>query len=1658
MRSRTFLLAVSFLALSSAALAGPNAHGTLIVHDASLAYTSDNSQYPSTPPTSDPPTVDSQLPVGLPPIGQGWIWKVYAAFPSAASPRLKGLVIGESFGGDVVVLAGGLPGPDDFEITQNGWPTTSGGGVGMSFHEVQTSLMVECYWFGGYGYQGGVWATAPHPTQTMIFVDDAVPPNEDPIAGLSAIGFGIEGQTIYPTEGGPYGACCSADGQCAYSEEVGCSSGDWREGVPCDPNPCLQPALGACCRGTLCSITTAALCTGIWQGADTDCDPNPCCRGAMAPPSGGIDPTAHTSAGPGEGRSDGLPRSNPCPPSLLFLNHDGTTENAFTWQFQGVQPPDFGAFAEGYRHLTEGFVCGGELWLTRWGTMSGSGTVDLFVWDYDTWCDSPGNVLSVTTSVPVSGVAMWPSISTLDLDLNDAPVGPDGLFIGYWPRSFQNVEAQFGCAMDQDGPGGVPRTNFAPGIGYPTGWGHPSIAGYQTQAFGLGAWCGGIVPGACCYADGQCVSTAQSNCPTGDWREGMPCDPNPCPQPPAGACCFVDGSCTMTPEHGCSEVWLGPDTACLPNPCPQPPTGACCYANGQCVTTTQAACGSGDWREGVLCDPNPCPQPPPTGACCQPSGSCTVTTELDCSALWLGPGTLCSPNPCPQPPTGACCYPDGQCLVRTEASCSTGDWREGVPCTPNPCPQPPALGACCYPGGFCEVTVEANCPTGDWREDLGCDPNPCPTSGGSVNEGGVLVVHDTGLTYTTDNASYPSDPPFSCDDVDNAAPAGVLTVWKVYAAFPEENFPRLKALTFGEAFNAASVTILGAGLPSEMDFEIPQNGWPNTPGGGVGISFYQTQTTHISEIYWFGGYGYQGALWSTAPHPVQATEFADDSIPPRVVPIAGLGSIGFGTAGETPCGFQNPTGACCFPSGVCLMLFPSNCATLGGVFLDGPCSPNPCPQPPSGACCYATGQCVTTTQAACGSGDWREGVPCDPNPCPPPPDGACCTGMLCSITSQLDCTGAWQGGDTDCDPNPCCRGATAPPSGGIDPTHAISAGPGRGEAIPAERNDPCPPSALFQNHDGTTENAFTWQFGSIQPPDFGAFAEGYRGLAAGVCGTQLLLTRWNEMSGSGTIDLFVWDYDTWCDSPGNVLSVTTSVLISGVATWPSISALDLDLNDAVTSSEGFFIGYWPRSFEGAAAQFGCAIDQDGPGGVPRTNYAPGIGYPTGWGHPSLAGYAMQAWGLGAWCSGGGIDPGACCYADGHCVSTVQANCPTGDWREGVPCEPNPCPGPPLGACCFPDGHCETSPQYNCPTGDWREGVPCDPNPCPPAGACCQANGSCTMTTEDGCSDVWLGPDTSCWPNPCPQPPTGACCYPNGQCLVQTQTNCSTGDWREGVPCTPNPCPQPPPSGACCYGTSCVVTPEGECFGVWMGLGTDCSPNPCCRRPVDPPSLPRDESVSTSPGPGRGVTALSTRTDPCPPSTLYLNHDGSTENAFTWHYQGVVSPDFGSLAEGYLGASGNVCGIELLLTRWGTMSGSGVIDLYVWDYDVACDIPGNVLSVTPWVNIAGVSMWPGVSVFDLDTNDAYVNYSGFFVGYWPRSFEGVEGQFGCAIDEDGFGGIPCMNIAPGIGYPTGWHHPPGAGYPVPAFGIGGGRGGGATPVEKTTWGRIKAMYH
>ena len=93
-------------------LAGPNDGGVLLVHDFGLLYTSDSSTYLSPVPACD--DIDAELPTGIPTGGTGYVWKVLAAFPENASPRLKATAFGATFGAEVYVLAGGLidPGAD----------------------------------------------------------------------------------------------------------------------------------------------------------------------------------------------------------------------------------------------------------------------------------------------------------------------------------------------------------------------------------------------------------------------------------------------------------------------------------------------------------------------------------------------------------------------------------------------------------------------------------------------------------------------------------------------------------------------------------------------------------------------------------------------------------------------------------------------------------------------------------------------------------------------------------------------------------------------------------------------------------------------------------------------------------------------------------------------------------------------------------------------------------------------------------------------------------------------------------------------------------------------------------------------------------------------------------------------------------------------------------------------------------------------------------------------------------------------------------------------------------------------------------------------------------------------------------------------------------
>lgn len=211
------------------------------------------------------------------------------------------------------------------------------------------------------------------------------------------------------------------------------------------------------------------------------------------------------------------------------------------------------------------------------------------------------------------------------------------------------------------------------------------------------------------------------------------------------------------------------------------------------------------------------------------------------------------------------------------------------------------------------------------------------------------------------------------------------------------------------------------------------------------------------------------------------------------------------------------------------------------------------------------------------------------------------------------------------------------------------------------------------------------------------------------------------------------------------------------------------------------------------------------------------------------------------------------------------------------------------------------------------------------------------------------------------------------------------------------------------------------------------------------------------GKGHGIAVHSHDTNPCPGSTLMLNYDGSGENGYCWQYGGVVAPYYGAFAEGYNAApNSGVCGIALFLSQIGYYTGGNVVDAYVFGSDG--NNPTNVLGSATGLNPGTIAFWPSISESDLAIGPVCVN-GDFFVGYWGNWPNGFC-QFYCAADLNGFGGLPRTNIAPGIGYPTGWNDPSIIWGPTMAMGIGVYSSGPCIvpiPVKATSWGSIKRLY-
>ncbi|MFN8549649.1 MAG: hypothetical protein U0527_17185 [Candidatus Eisenbacteria bacterium] len=436
------------------------------------------------------------------------------------------------------------------------------------------------------------------------------------------------------------------------------------------------------------------------------------------------------------------------------------------------------------------------------------------------------------------------------------------------------------------------------------------------------------------------------------------------------------------------------------------------------------------------------------------------------------------------------------------------------------------------------------------------------------------------------------------------------------------------------------------------------------------------------------------------------------------------------------------------------------------------------------------------------------------------------------------------------------------------------------------------------------------------------------------------------------------------------------------------------------------------------------------------------------------------YGPGVPCSALPCPPTGACCLHGECSQRTADDCADqgGEYfGDGASCTGIVCtPDPPTGGCCLPDGHCEMLVESECLAqggtyaGDhWQ----CWAVPCPPWGACC-VDGDCQYITRAECEAAggqYFGDFENCSAFPCRR---GACCLA-GQCQRLTQVECEEqgGIYRgDGVACASIDCAL----GACCVNHTCVEMNASDCAaagGTFEGAGTICGYGLC----VNTPCVPGKKSGIRGPEPARLTLTRQPpirgeRDESC--GQLLLNADASYETGYNWQYGGVRVPNFGALAECYTATQASVCAIALDLTQVG-FGAPSLIDLYVWDDDEGC--PGTVLCLRNSVHLGAPAFYPAFSRDTIPLDNCCVD-GRVWIGFWPQ-WPGQIAQWYVGADLNGPGGCSKTNIAPGIGYPSGWNNVSVVWGPTQALGIGCEvQSCAPVAVSKMSWGKVKALYN
>lgn len=364
----------------------------------------------------------------------------------------------------------------------------------------------------------------------------------------------------------------------------------------------------------------------------------------------------------------------------------------------------------------------------------------------------------------------------------------------------------------------------------------------------------------------------------------------------------------------------------------------------------------------------------------------------------------------------------------------------------------------------------------------------CTPAMAGFNANGALIVHtNDAYTYSagticTTTLGQPADcaSAVTQSNKDFVVSGQKSTVWFLAAFLPSAS-PRVASVYFGtdvDDVNFDAGSNFGFCGPAGTQ-QVPDPTWPYDSGNSVGFGTPVLGNT-LFRFYYFGLDNYDNdpaapnPWWCSAINPTGGfAAFYDDNFPPGEDRVTQFGCVKWYEPGFNTCPhIIVASGACCFPTGLCVVLEETACTGQGGhysgdgtvceptnpcaqpgaccdpetgacafvleaaclppmVFLGGECQPtNPCPQ--KGACCEpVTGICSYVLQANCLAPNvWHPEWTCNPNNCPVEPRGACCApDGSCTITYAAECVApsTWHG-DWTCDPNNC------PPPVATEPT------------------------------------------------------------------------------------------------------------------------------------------------------------------------------------------------------------------------------------------------------------------------------------------------------------------------------------------------------------------------------------------------------------------------------------------------------------------------------------------------------------------------------------------------------------------------------------------------------------------------------------------------